>query len=157
MSNLSYKNCPHINNGTCFISSNLAGKEVPLNEKICKACTADPKRPQRLNLITMNVALRYNQTLDENTMLRLISGERGTFGDMLATVFGLIEQTPDCKCAGLQDILNVWTPDYIRMNLDLVITQLELEARNRSLPFSRLLAKVLLLGLLLVAPSPPQE
>lgn len=157
MSQKDYKNCQHIVNGSCFLASELARTDVPINEYVCSVCVNDPYRPKRLNIHVMNLALRYNQTLDEQTMLQVISGEKSGFGDKLATVFGLIKQTPDCRCSGMQDLLNVWTKDYIRENIEMVITQLEIEARNRSIPFSRLLAKMLLLGLLSVAPSPPQE
>ena len=152
----SYKECPNNENNSCYVCSQIAQTEVPIDENVCVHCSSDPYRPQRLNIHTMNYLLRYNPTLDTEVLRKVISGEGDGFGKALAITFGLFERTPTCKCNGLEDILNVWTPDFVRKNLNSVITQLELEARNRSLPFSRLLAKVLLLGLL-SATSPPQE
>lgn len=158
MSKNSYKSCPHNENNNCFVCTQLAQVDVPIDKNVCAHCSADPYRPQRLNIHTMNHLLKYNQTLSKDKLLQVISGEGDGFGKTLAITFSLslLSKTPTCKCDGLEDILNVWSPTFIRNNLDSVITQLEVEARNRSLPFSRLLAKVLLLSLL-SASSPPQE
>ena len=53
-----------------------------------------------------------------------------------------------CGCPGREDILNSWTPAYIRKNMDLVVHWICQEAISRKLPHSKLATKMLLVSLL---------
>lgn len=141
-------NCPHNLNDTCEIASEIAGTPCSLPPGICTACE-ESTRPRRLNRYTVDLALTYNHDISIERMQSVIDGTSNEFGTRLSNTIGLIlVPTPDCGCPGHKDILDVWTPKYVNENIEHVIAWLQYEAIKRSLPFSRRLCKLLLLGLL---------
>jgi hypothetical protein len=71
------------------------------------------------------------------------------FGSLLHLWFGMFFKDSDtCGCSGHEDILDSWTPAYIRKNLDLVVGWICQEAIKRKLPHSKLATKMLLVSLL---------
>jgi hypothetical protein len=50
-----------------------------------------------------------------------------------------------CNCKKHADVMNAWGPEICRERLDTILSWLEKEARDRHLPFIRILAKRLVL------------
>ena len=64
-------------------------------------------------------------------------------------MFGIFfEDSDTCGCSGHQDILDSWTPAYIKKNIDSVVFWICQAAIARKLPHSKLATKMLLVGLL---------
>lgn len=140
--------CPHNIDDTCEIANKIAGTPCALPPGICTACK-ESSRPRRLNRYVMDLALTYNHDISIERMQAVIDESSDEFGTRLANTIGLIlTPTVDCSCPGHRDILDVWTPQYIKKNMEHVIAWLQYEAVKRSIPFSRRLCKLLLLGLL---------
>lgn len=148
--------CPFFNNGTCEIASEIAGVPCSVSHETCIACSLGTERSRRLNAITLSVAYGYNRNIDISRIQSVIDGTSNGFGTRLANTLGyLFREISGCKCKGHQDILDVWTKEYISKNMDKVLDWLQNEAKTRRIPFSRALTRVLLNGLLL-PPDPPQ-
>jgi len=144
-----YEACPHYQEGACEIASEVAHTRCETNDNVCRSCTRDKLRSRRLNRETLTLAVLHNPTMDISAAESVIDNVSTGFGTRLANTVGLfIRSTPTCGCAGHQDILDTWTPDYIRENLDKVLDWLHNEAKTRKMPFSRILVRTLLLGLL---------
>jgi len=140
--------CPHRQSNICNIASEIAGTPCPTSEDTCNACSNSP-RPQRLNRYTLTLAVRENSNIDISHINAVIDGTSSGFGTRLSNTLGMIiKPKSGCGCAGHKDILDVWTEDYIRNNLEKVIDWLQTEATNRRLPFSRILTRLLLKSLL---------
>lgn len=148
--------CPHLTNTVCEIATEVAGTPCNTTEENCLACIKC-LRPKRLNLHTTTLAFSQNPKLDMKHIQSIIDEEHIGFGTKLSRLFGLILiETPDCGCKGHKDVLDVWTEDHVRKNMEKVIDWLQKEARTRRLPFSRALTRILL-NRLLPAPSSSQS
>ena len=146
--NAQYANCPHRIKGTCDIATQIAQTPCVTSEEICLACSICT-RPNRLNPHTLALAYDNNRALDISHIQAVIDGTSPGFGERLANTIGLFfRSVAGCGCEGHKDILDVWTKEYIQDNLDTVIDWLQTEAKTRGLPFSRVLVRLLLLGLL---------
>lgn len=53
--------------------------------------------------------------------------------------------TPTCECLSRAHLMNTWGPQGCRNNMDTILLWLEEEAKNRSLPFVKIVAKQLVL------------
>ncbi len=133
---------------TCELADEVAGTPCKVDSRVCAACTSST-RSRRLNRQVLAVALDHNPSIDTEKLLAIVDGESEGFGTRLANTLGwFIPQEPGCKCPGYQDLLDTWTPEYIRANLDRVVGWLQNEAEVRRIPFSRTLTKLLLQALL---------
>jgi hypothetical protein len=142
--------CPHRLNGNCEIASSIALKPVTYLSEVCLECERSD-RPYRVNIFTISLA-GTARTLTSEELERLsaiASDEIEGFGSRLQRIFSHlgISEGKDCACPGHKDILNLWTPEYVRRNIDRVVRWLENESRKRRLPFSRTLVKRFLLHL----------
>lgn len=143
--------CPHLINNTCEIASSIALEEVPHSSEVCRACLACD-RPSRINLHTISLAnsIRPLTSEEEKRLTKIITDSSEALGTQLAKLFSYlgISEKKDCACPGHKDILNLWTSDYIRINLNKVIRWLEHESKKRRLPFSKRATKFILLSLI---------
>lgn len=141
--------CPHAINGTCEIASSISDLSIPIDEPTCLACSNCP-RPQRLNAHTITLALVYKPDLDPTHLRSIVDGHSYGFGTRLSNTLSIFfQESPGCACPGHKDILDVWTPAFIRKNMERVIDWLQSEAKSRGLPFFRPAARILLNTLLL--------
>jgi hypothetical protein len=131
--------CPYREGKRCtLVEDYLIYQPVPTTPEICRACL---KHEKRLNYITLSLASRTS----ERQLIPLPPTTKGTIGTQLESIFGTIfQKLPDCRCPGHRDILDTWTPEYIKSNMSHVIRWLEREAKIRKIPFSRTLARTLL-------------
>lgn len=155
--------CPHNIDGECRIAALISGKKCSIRPDTCVACTESP-RSQRLNIHTAMLAVMHNPDLDVSLLDSVIDGTHTGFGTKLSKTISKIPSTfgttlsyylepffqeyPGCGCPGLKDVLDVWTPDYIKKNMDYVVATLHQQARQRNLPFFRPAARYLLTRLL---------
>lgn len=146
--------CPHSINNTCEIASSISGLSIPIDEPTCKMCSSCP-RPRRLNAHTITLALVYKPDLDESHLRSIVDGLSPAFGTRLSNTLSLLfQESEGCgTCTGHKDILDVWTPSYIRSHLEGVIDWLQIEAKKRHLPFFRPAVRILLKTLLLYEES----
>jgi hypothetical protein len=145
--------CPHNIDNTCEIASSIAEIAVPIDESTCLACTNCP-RSRRLNAHTITLALVYKPDLDPVYLRSVVDGHSHGFGTRLSNTLSIFfQESEGCACKGHKDILDVWTPSYIRKNMEGVINWLQSEAKNRNLPFFRPAARILLNTLLLYEES----
>jgi hypothetical protein len=143
--------CIHNLDELCEIATEIAHKPCKILTTTCQACVLD-QRPKRLNVYTMSLALVYEPELDIPLLESVIDNTSNAFGTRLANTLGILfQESPDCPCPGRKDILDTWTPDYIKANLDYVVGWLQQEAMRRRLPFFRPFARILLLGLLRIS------
>jgi hypothetical protein len=142
--------CPHLKeNSICEIASEIANTPRPTTPETCRACMSN-ERPQRLNIHTLTIA---GPNVDISHIQSVIDGTSTGFGTRLQSVLGVFFRSEKgCGCNGHKDILDVWTPEYIRENLETVIEWLHTEARNRRIPFSRFLVRQLLESVLARTP-----
>lgn len=141
--------CPHLQGKTCEIASEIAGLPVEPNIVTCKLCSRCKGREQRLNVYTLSLAAQANPQVDAQKAHEIMDGTLSGFGTKLASVFAwAVKARSGCGCKGHQDVLDMWTKEYIQENLDKVIDWLETEAKARHIPFARSIARVMLLGIL---------
>ena len=138
--------CPHLvsNNRQCNLIYDLTGAIYHSSTETCSACTKTD-RPQRINLVTISIASRLTPEREYN--LELLGNG---FGTKLANLFKQLSlsEVKGCECPGHQDILDLWTPEYIRQNIDKVLDWLAKESKRRRIPFLRPITKRILLSLL---------
>jgi hypothetical protein len=114
---------------------------------MCQECD----RPKRLNIYTAGLIVANDPTQDMDNLVNTMLSTKKGFGTTLATVFKpFFQELPNCECPGHEDILNIWTKEYIQSNLETVIKWLQTEAYRRSIPFSPMLTRLFLKSLLLV-------
>lgn len=131
--------CRHWEAGHCKLVEELAGKPCPVTTE-CKSCTQD------INLVTLTLASRL--TPEREYDISLLGHGFGTRLSNLLGNLGIRSLSGVCDCGTHKDILDLWTPDYIRQNIDQVVEWLAREAGRRRLPFSYRLTRFLLLRLL---------
>lgn len=136
--------CPYLNLSRCKLVEELTNKECQVTRNICLACE-NSDRPQRINLVTITLASRL--TPEREYPIDMLGNG---FGTQLANLFKhlSLSEVKGCECPGHQDLLDLWTPEYIRSNIDLVVKWLGKESRKRRIPFLPFLAKRILLRLL---------
>ena len=145
--------CPHNINNICEIASSISGLSIPIDEPTCTACSICP-RPRRLNNHTIMLALVYKPDLDTTHIRSVVDGLSPGFGTRLANTLSLLfQELPGCGCVGHKDILDTWTPQVIRQNLEGTIDWLQSEAKSRGLPFFRPAVRLMLQTLLLYEES----
>lgn len=134
--------CTYLENNHCKLVEELTSLPSPTSESICKSCL---QSPSRINLVTITLANRIDKTREYD-----ISSLGKGFGTQLHSLISpyLSEISEDCGCHEKKDILDLWTPEYIRKNIDRVVEWLSKSARKRSIPFSYRLTRLLLLTLL---------
>jgi hypothetical protein len=138
-------NCPHLTSERqCKLIYDLTGVIYHSSTETCLACTKTD-RPQRINLVTISIASRLTPEREYNLEL-LGTG----FGTKLANLFKQLSlsEVRGCECPGHQDILDLWTPEYIRQNIDKVLDWLAKESKRRRIPFLRPITRRILLTLL---------
>ena len=130
--------CPHLNNNHCKLVEKLTSIPCPVTTE-CSSCSQD------INLVTLTLASRLTPEKEYDISL-LGHG----FGTRLHNLLGKLSlsEVEGCECNTHKDILDLWTPEYIRKNIDQVVGWLATEARRRRLPFSYTLTRFLLLRLI---------
>lgn len=143
-------NCSFLKENTCEIASAIATKPCYTHESICTACLTC-NRPRRLNIYTAGLVIQHNPAINMEQLKEAMLEDAEGFGTTLANAFApFFQELPDCDCPARKDILNVWTKDYISKNLEYVVRWLQTEAYRRSIPFSPMLTRIFLRGLLLL-------
>lgn len=146
-------NCTFLTNSECTLATEIATVRCITNDTICKMCLACD-RPSRLNIHTAGLVVANNPNQDMNQLIETILGNHKGFGTTLAKAFApFFQELPNCQCHGHEDILNIWTKEYITKNLETVIRWLQTEAFRRELPFSPKLCRLFLKGLLAISSS----
>ena len=135
---------PSTSERQCNLIYDLTGVIYHSSTETCLACEKTD-RPQRINLVTISIASRLTPEREYNLEL-LGTG----FGTKLANLFKQLSlsEVKGCECPGHQDILDLWTPEYIRQNIDKVLDWLAKESKRRRIPFLRPITKRILLTLL---------
>lgn len=129
--------CKYLDNSHCRLVEELTSIPCPVTNE-CLHCTQD------INLTTITLASRLTpeRTYD-------ISNLGNGFGTRLHNLLSpFLSEVPECECREHKDILDLWTEEYIKQNIDRVVSWLATEARRRRLPFSYRLTRILLLKLL---------
>lgn len=142
--------CGFLKNNICVLASDIAKTNCITSQSICNCCIACD-RPRRLNIYTAGLILENNTTYNMDQLASSMLEDAKGFGTTLANAFAnFFQELPNCQCPGHQDVLNVWTKEYITENLDYVVNWLRVEAHRRAIPFSPMLTRIFLKGLLLL-------
>jgi len=130
--------CKYLENSYCKLVEELTSIPCPVTTE-CSNCS------QAINLVTLTLASRLTPEREYDISL-LGHG----FGTRLHNLLGTLSlsEVEGCECSTHKDILDLWTPEYIRSNIDRVVKWLADEARKRRLPFSYRITRFLLLQLL---------
>jgi hypothetical protein len=143
--------CSLLSGVECTLASHIAMRTCNTHESICTSCLACD-RPRRLNIYTAGLIIENNPTMSMQQLSDAMLEDANGFGTTLANAFApFFQELPDCDCPGRKDILNIWTKDYISENLEYVVRWLQTEAYRRSIPFSPMLTRIFLRGLLLLS------
>jgi len=135
--------CPFLDNNKCNLVQELTGKECPVDTTTCKGCLRTDN-PSAVNVVTITLASQL--TPEREYDISLLGTGVGT---KLASILKpFLSEVKGCGCKGRQDILDLWTPEYIKNNIDRVITWLGDSARKRKIPFSPTLTRYLLLTII---------
>lgn len=131
--------CPFLNQNRCSLAEELADSSpIYTTPGTCKACSTS-NRPNRVNLITITLSGK------DYDISKLGKGYGTQLSNLLYPFF---QKLPGCRCKGHKDLLDLWTPEYIRKNIDRVVNWLAEEARKRKIPFSYKITRSLLLAIL---------
>ena len=132
--------CPHLNNNHCKLVEKLTSIPCPVTTE-CSSCS------QNINLVTLTLAATSEKRQGTQYDISLLGHG---FGTRLHNLLGKLSlsEVEGCECNTHKDILDLWTPEYIRKNIDQVVGWLATEARRRRLPFSYTLTRFLLLRLI---------
>lgn len=152
--------CKHLHNNHCTLVEKLTSLPCPVTTE-CSSCSQD------INLVTLTLAATSEKRHGKPPTQYDISLLGHGYGTRLHNLLGRIgihstpslsedrEEYPSslsevggCDCNTHKDILDLWTPEYIRKNIDQVVGWLSTEARRRRLPFSYTLTRFLLLRLI---------
>ena len=142
--------CPFLKSEICELASQIAKSPCTTTKKICESCLASD-RPRRLNAINAKLITKHNKEISQESLDAIILQEADGkgFGSLLHSVFGIyFKDSSTCGCSGHEDILNSWSPEYIKKNIDKVVFWICQSAINRKLPHSKLAIKMLLVSLL---------
>ena len=128
--------CPHLHNSHCKLVEKLTSIPCPVTTE-CSSCS------QNINLVTLTLAATSEREYDISLLGK-------GYGTRLHNLLGKLSlsEVEGCECNTHKDILDLWTPEYIRKNIDQVVGWLATEARRRRLPFSYTLTRFLLLRLI---------
>lgn len=140
--------CKYLDNNHCLLVQELTSLPSPTSESTCNTCL---KSPTRINLVTIGLANKISPDMTYD-----ISHLGSGFGTRLHNLISpYLSEVEDCDCETHKDILDLWTPEYIRKNIDRVVQWLADSARKRRIPFSYRITRLVLLSLLYQSgPSP---
>jgi hypothetical protein len=142
--------CGFLKNNICLLASDIAQKDCRVKYSTCYSCI-NCDRPRRLNIYTASLIVEHNSKINMQELSEAMLKDADGFGTTLANALApFFQELPACQCPGHKDILNIWTKDYISKNLEYVVKWLQTEAYRRSIPFSPMLTRIFLRGLLLI-------
>lgn len=137
MNNTSKMICPFLVQSQCKIVHDISSKSYNPTIKECDICLSSESR---VNLLTITRAKKLSPSLD----IKLNNSTIGT--DLHSLLAPYLSEVEDCGCHEHAEILDLWTPEYIKKNIDRVVEWLAESARKRSLPFSYAITRIFLLG-----------
>jgi hypothetical protein len=148
------------NNLFCRIAQELSGGyKCSVTSEACAKCSSLSDRHSP-NQVTAGVAVHnVKEQAPEKTLelvqllkplfqigktedLKLTDGP-GTELKKILSWFAV--DTPTCECLSRAHLMNTWGPQGCRNNMDTILLWLEEEAKNRRIPFVKIVAKQLVL------------
>lgn len=145
--------CKHAVNGTCQISNELAGIEIPLDSQACDVCQKD-KEPMSLNQVTcyrarffllkskMPVPPKVQECVKSHKTVVLLNEGPGTELKKLIEWFPIGKSKKCRKCSSLEIRMNQWGPDKCESKMPYIVKKLMIAAKRRGIPTTERLVTI---------------
>lgn len=150
--------CKYLENSHCKLVEELTSIPSPVTTE-CSNCSQDinlvtltlasrltPEREYDISLLGHGFGTRLSKLLSHLSLSEMSESKGRDSEDRDSTLS--LSEVEGCECNVHKDILDLWTPEYIRSNIDRVVQWLADEARKRRLPFSYRITRFFLLQLL---------
>ena len=146
--------CPHVKDGLCMVSTDLANHPVLLAEDACKVCSRLPV-PQWINKVTLSKAIstirNSNPAFHDQLIYQLKEIEypfliKGPGSELKKLISWFpVNGTKKCKSCRLLEIrMNKWGIETCIAKKDFILRKLHIAALRRKIPFSRRLVEILI-------------
>lgn len=148
------------NNSFCKIAKELSGGyKCFVTPEACAKCSSLPDKHSP-NQVTAGIAVHNVKEQAPEKVMELVQLLKPLFqvgksedlkldngpGTELKKILSWFAvDTPTCECLSRAKLMNTWGPQGCRNNMDTILLWLEEEAKNRGMPFVKVVAKQLVL------------